>query len=51
MKAIALKNAGHSVMPNAQTITSLRKVLTKAVEMANTIEKNLQELNHDLSNL
>lgn len=51
MKAIALKNAGHSVVPNAQTITSLRKVLTKAVEMANTIEKNLQELNQDLSAL
>lgn len=49
--AIAMRNAGHSVVPNAQTITSLRKVLTKAVAMANTIEKNLNELSHDLSSL
>jgi hypothetical protein len=51
IQAIAMRNAGHSVVPNAQTITSLRKVLTKAVAMANTIEKNLNELSSDLSSL
>lgn len=51
LKAIALKNAGHSVVPSTQTMNSLKKILTKAVEMTHTIEKNLQELSQDLSAL
>lgn len=51
LKAIAVKNAGHSMIPSAQTIDSLKKILTKAVQMTHTIEKNLQELSQDLSAL